>query len=260
MLIITREQWGARHERGFGPAPLPAKEVWLHHSVTEAPDLVAPFEDDDAAVRTLERIGESRFGRGISYTFVITPVGRVYEGHGVDRVGAHTGGRNSISRAICWIGNYEQSLPSAAVLNATAALLRHGKEKGWWTAAKLNGGHRDAPGASTACPGRYAYAAIPEINRLAAEATLVVADTPPRPPIHERRVLFVRDPYMTGADVRDLQLDLNRVFPAYSNLVTDAVYGNKTAAVIREFQERSGLVADGIVGPKTWNALAAYGI
>jgi hypothetical protein len=29
MEIITRARWGARHDRGFLPAPLPASEVWL---------------------------------------------------------------------------------------------------------------------------------------------------------------------------------------------------------------------------------------
>lgn len=41
-----------------------------------------------------------------------------------------------------------------------------GKRRGWWKTARLSGGHRDVK--ATACPGRYAYAAIPEINRRAA--------------------------------------------------------------------------------------------
>ena len=52
-----------------------------------APDLLPPFTDDYAAVRTLEDIGESRFGRGISYHFPITPAGLVFEGVSIDRDG-----------------------------------------------------------------------------------------------------------------------------------------------------------------------------
>lgn len=167
MRIISRAEWGAAHDDGFGTAPLPAREVWLHHSVTVAPDLSPPFTDDDAAIRTLERIGESRFGRGISYTFLITPVGRIYEGHGIARQGAHTRNRNSISRAICLVGNYDLVPPTQAQLDVAAWLLREGKTRGWWTAARLTGGHRDAPGAATACPGRHAHALIAEINRRA---------------------------------------------------------------------------------------------
>jgi len=166
--IIPRAAWGARHGRGFGPAPVPAQEVWLHHSVTVAPDLVPPYDDDDRAIRTIEDIGEERFGGGIPYTFLVTPAGRVYEGHGVDRRGAHTKGRNTVGRAVCLVGDYETQRPSEAQVDAVAALLVHGKAEGWWRDARLAGGHRDAPGAATACPGHHAYAQIEEINRRAA--------------------------------------------------------------------------------------------
>ena len=166
--IISREQWGARHDAGAGPAPLPAREVWLHHSVTIAPDLVPPFDDEHAAMRLLEQIGEDRFGRGISYTFAVMPTGRVYEGHGVATLGAHTKDRNSIARAIVLVGNYDTHQPTAAQIESTAQLLAHGQREGWWTTAQLVGGHRQAPDASTACPGRYAMAVIPAINVRAA--------------------------------------------------------------------------------------------
>lgn len=173
--IIGRARWGARHERGFGPAPLPASEVWLHHSVTIAPNLSfgdadrdGVDDDEERAMRTLEDIGEQRFGRGISYTFAVMPSGRSYEGHGVDRVGAHTAGRNSIARAIVLVGDYTRQAVTEAQVRAVAALLQHGRSAGWWRYARLNGGHQQAPGASTACPGRHAMAVIPRINRLAA--------------------------------------------------------------------------------------------
>jgi hypothetical protein len=166
-VIIQRAAWGARYPDGFGPAPLPAREVWLHHSVTAAPNLVPPFDDDDAAVRTLERIGQQRFGGGISYTFAITPVGRIYQGHGVGRRGAHTAGRNTVGRAICLVGNYEVARPTGAQLDAVVWLLREGRARGWWQSARLDGGHRDAPGAATSCPGRHAHASIGLINQRA---------------------------------------------------------------------------------------------
>ncbi len=49
-----------------------------------------------------------------------------------------------------------------------------------------------------------------------------------------------------GEQVRQLQVLLNRDYPAYSNLVEDGDYGPKTEAVIREFQRRAGLSVTGV--------------
>ena len=40
-------------------------------------------------------------------------------------------------------------------------------------------------------------------------------------------------------------------------LVVDNSFGPKTKAAVIEFQRTFGLVADGVVGPKTWNVLCA---
>ena len=39
----------------------------------------------------------------------------------------------------------------------------------------------------------------------------------------------------------------------------DGVFGNQTDATVRQFQGRHDLKVDGMVGPKTWNALASDG-
>lgn len=178
MKITTRDQWGARHPDGFAPAALPAAEVWLHHSVTLAPDLAwvdadgdRVDDDETAAMRLLEQIGQDRFGGGFSYTFAVMPSGRVYEGHSIGRRGAHTKGRNSIARAIVLVGDYDRHRPTPAQLRTVAELLVHGHRAGWWRQPRLAGGHQDAPGASTACPGRHAQAAIPVINQAAQQLT-----------------------------------------------------------------------------------------
>lgn len=158
MRIIPRREWGARYANGFGPAPLPFRELWLHHSVTAA-------RNGAAVIRELEQIGQNRFGGGISYTWLITPDGAVYEGHSVDRQGAHTGGRNSISRAICLVGNYESTRPTSVQINSAAWLVRYVYDRRWAVNLGLTGGHRDVK--ATACPGKYAYAQIGNINTLA---------------------------------------------------------------------------------------------
>ena len=171
MDITARREWGAVHEAGQGVVALPVPEVWLHHSVTNVDQGVfAPADDtpeqERRAMRQLEAIGESRFGAGVSYTFAVMPSGRLYEGTGPGRLGTHTGGRNSRSHAIVLIGNYEDNHMPDAMVRAVAELLAYGKRRGWWRAARLNGGHRDLKG--TACPGINAYRRIAEINELAA--------------------------------------------------------------------------------------------
>lgn len=161
MEIITREQWGARYSAGFRAAPLPAKSLWLHHTVTRRP--ADDYDDELAAIRQLEQIGQDRFGGGMSYTFLVTPSGRVFEGTGAGREGAHTRGFNTHGRAISLVGNYDRDLVPSAMSDAVAALIAHGHDQGWWP-DQLTGGHRDAPGSSTACPGRFAHDLIPEIN------------------------------------------------------------------------------------------------
>jgi hypothetical protein len=58
-----------------------------------------------------------------------------------------------------------------------------------------------------------------------------------------------------GELVRDLQGTLNRNYPAYSKLTIDGNFGPGTEKVVKEFQKRSGLTPDGVVGPQTWAKL-----
>jgi len=59
-----------------------------------------------------------------------------------------------------------------------------------------------------------------------------------------------------GPAVHDLQARLKTSFPLYAgHLVTDGVFGQKTKAAVQEFQRRSGLPANGIVGDTTWRKL-----
>lgn len=64
----------------------------------------------------------------------------------------------------------------------------------------------------------------------------------------------------TGNAVTLMQRGLNRVFPSYSKLATDGIFGPNTEKVVREFQRRSALQVDGFVGPKTRAELAKHGI
>ncbi len=61
----------------------------------------------------------------------------------------------------------------------------------------------------------------------------------------------------TGAEVTRLQKFMNRVYPSYSKLAVDGVFGPGVENAVKEFQRRygRGLVPDGIVGPATRRAM-----
>ena len=65
----------------------------------------------------------------------------------------------------------------------------------------------------------------------------------PAPVTHVTRMLFLRSPYMQGADVMAVQRKVGAV--------ADGWYGPNTASKVKTWQGAHGLVADGICGPLT---------
>ena len=63
----------------------------------------------------------------------------------------------------------------------------------------------------------------------------------------------------TGPNVTIVQASLNRIsqnYPAIPKIpAVDGIYGSRTEAAVRTFQQVFGLTPDGIVGPATWYAL-----
>jgi len=57
----------------------------------------------------------------------------------------------------------------------------------------------------------------------------------------------------TGTKVKELQSLLTKL--KYNPGPIDGIFGTKTTNAVKDFQKSKKLVADGIVGPKTWNAL-----
>lgn len=72
-----------------------------------------------------------------------------------------------------------------------------------------------------------------------------------------------------GDDVRKLQEAMRKAFPIYRNyvntrrgqlLLVDGDFGDQTKAWVTEFQRRTGLLRDGVVGPNTRAKLGDYNI
>lgn len=122
-------------------------------------------------MRTLERIGIQRFKR-LSYSYAIHPSGVVLEGQGTS-IGAHTKGQNSTTFGIVLIGNYHVNAVPLPMAESLVELVRHlradGALGGPLMAGYILGGHRDAPKASTTCPGDKAHALISDVNAKASK-------------------------------------------------------------------------------------------
>jgi hypothetical protein len=99
--------------------------------------------------------------------------------------------------------------------------------------------------------------ATAEVNaaswRLAAAAARMSTTAAVAPPRFPGRRLVHRPgtKLMQGSDVRTWQA---RMLVVGRSIEVDGVYGPKSAAVARAFQQHKGLEVDGIVGPKTWEA------
>lgn len=161
MDIVERSEWHARRPRARHVIPTPTPRLWLHHTAGALDAGGNGVWWDDVA-------GIQRFhmdGRGwsdIAYSFVIGG-GQVFEGRGAGVAGGHTQGDNTRSHAICLIGSYDFMTPTDRDLDAIVELAVHGHRQGWWP-NQITGGHRNAPGAQTACPGNQLDARIGYLN------------------------------------------------------------------------------------------------
>lgn len=178
-MIINRAQWGANPVlTPAGHIPTPSRELWLHHTAGE--------QFDEAGMRMLQSFTLHRPDEhyvDLEYTFVVDHQDcRIFESRGPGHDSAATGGHNSISHAICVMGNFEIDEPSGQLIETLANLVAWGYEQGWWPLG-FTGGHRDASGNSTACPGDHLEAKIPTINTRAVAIHQGAPPTPPAPPI-----------------------------------------------------------------------------
>ncbi len=94
------------------------------------------------------------------------------------------------------------------------------------------------------------YTAVTRLAELNSEGTnLGIGTVPPAAVLREGA---------RGQDVITLQYLLSLIseyYPDIPAVMQDGIFGSGTKQAVTAFQRRMGLVADGIVGPSTWNAL-----
>lgn len=112
--------------------------------------------------------------------------------------------------------------------------------------------------ANTQCPGPYLEARFPDIAAQV-NARLGVEDKPVEKPVEVKAPANTGLPELSkgssGDSVKALQILLIGYGFSCGECGADGDFGSATRTAVVTFQLKNGLVADGIVGPKTWAKL-----
>lgn len=227
MQIVSRSGWGAVPPKGRPVAiKTPVAQLVLHHSAGQ--------DGGPETVRAIQRFHmRTRGWSDIAYTWLYSPELRTFfEGRGPGVAQAAQSGHNRNSHSVCVLGNFEREPVLITTIEDLGVWARWHRKAGHGPGQYI--GHRQL--GTTACPGTNLFNQLGRINDLADGDTPVQPAIPPTLRRGDR-----------GDDVRLAQ--------AAVGAKVDGVFGPNTEAAVKQFQRDNGLVADGIVGPRTWEVI-----
>ena len=189
---------------------------------------------------------------GLGYNLIVGPVtGNVYEGRGLDRVGAHATGHNTNSVGVCVVGGKDNLTPMAKKgLQEAYKIITE------WRGKELpQVGHMDV--GNTDCPGPELYAWV-IAGGMATGTSL--------PSLIQPNQTLEVDGYFGPASTRRLQSLLctpvdgyfsNQSINSkrYHDRMTTIRYGVGGSTAIKALQRKLNVVADGYFGPNTIRTL-----
>lgn len=192
--IFSRAQWGANEAwRSKGSLRYGSVSAGFVHHTVNANDYSA--DQVPGLLRSIYAYHtKSRGWSDVGYNFLVDRFGRIWEGRagGVDKavVGAHTLGYNEYSFAMSAIGNFDITQPSNVMVEAYGSLFAwklalagvnpsSTRQKVGRSYFQAINGHSDA--GSTACPGKFLYAKLSTIRKLAAAGGSGTTTSPPPP-------------------------------------------------------------------------------
>jgi len=263
--VVPQAAWGStydyagRHEAKS--APVYKHSTRLHCTVTIAPDLLPPYDDETKAMRTLERIGVERFGSGVSYAFVIMPTGRIYEGMPANTKQTQSGHNvtaNYLEYGVAFCGDYEADPAPEPMLRAASRLQAALLEAKLITVAGFSW---HAQVAAKACPGRYVISRVPDMERWARSGPQEEDDTTPPKPVRKVYLSRLRYGVRDSDSVRHLQRRLNGVkLRGGRDLPVTGNFLDLTLAEVRKWQKQiPNDPPDGKLGPKQARLLFGSG-
>ena len=120
----------------------PIERIVVHHSASSR----------ETTLEQIDSWHRARGWDGVGYHLVVLGDGHIVQGRDLEKKGAHAKGYNQRSIGVCVVGDNtdpgnEWSFPQKVALRALLDLLRI-----LYPTAEVMG-HRDLPGAATACPG-----------------------------------------------------------------------------------------------------------
>lgn len=238
--------------------------IILHHA-----------EASTCTVQDVHRWHKNNGWAGIGYHFFVRKDGSVYRGRPEGTVGAHASGSNSDSIGICFEGTYMTETMPTAQKAAGKELVAYLKNK-----YGIGIVQRHCDVCATSCPGtNFPFTEIAE-----ASGSMTVTPAPSKPAAsgnawvrglqtecnaqgfsHQTVDGLPGPNTLTGCPTlyagssgnitRLMQERLIALGYSCGSCGADGKNGAGTQAAIKAFQRAHNLVADGIVGPKTWSKL-----
>lgn len=259
--IISAKGWGASSPNGsLSRIDRRPGHLVIHHT-THANSSEYSEEAAKAVARLIQRNHKTNGWADTGQQFTIARGGQMLEGRQgslaavVDGTrfieGAHAYGFNDESVGIEVDGMYMSSLPTDAQWSSLVHLsaficARYGISVDNIIA------HRDVPGAQTLCCGDAFYAKLPALR---SEVKAALANGLDAGPGTSRDYPTVRRGD-EGDAVRRVQVTLTGI--GHQPGAADGVFGQTTEQAVREYQSSIGTGVDGVVGPRTWGALATH--
>lgn len=158
--ITSRAEWGANPlNTPANTIAVPAPELWLHHTASSG-------LHGASGMRSLQAGALAGGYVDLEYTVCADTDGTAFMSRGPAHNTAATADHNTVSHAVCCMGNFETDMPSDRLLDVIVDLAVWLYAGGWSRTRTFTGPHRDASGNSTACCGRHLIDRIPEINNV----------------------------------------------------------------------------------------------
>lgn len=241
--LIRRAVWGAR---GRLTSRIPRQHRVIVHTEAGAPmPADATPAQERARMRAIDAFHVSLGWAGFGYSEAAFPSGRVYEGRGVRRQGAHTVGHND-QFAFMLPGHGDRTPMTELQIAAIRQRIRTHIAAGDLTAAYQVSGHRDhIPPGTKSCPGNKVY---PQLHRLRDALR-------PDPVVDNQKEYEEMKRGDTGGDVRKMQERLKQL--GHYTGILDGDFGPKTEKAVSDYQERRGLEVTGRVS--LWTAVDLQG-